>query len=248
MAAKGEKAKDKDDAVITAVYKVNLHCQQCARDIKKPLLKTQGVRTVDYDVEKAEVKVKGEIDVIKVHKLIERLSRKRVELVSPQPQIKVNDAASTEKKAEKSSTKQPILRTTSLKVHMHCDKCENDLQTKLLKHKDIYSVKTDMNAQILTVQGSIEPDQLLRFMRKNLHKSAEITSSKVVVEERKEKGKEDQTKPKPKSVESRETTTEFEVEKRVEVKTKEGTQPYFIHYVYAPQLFSDENPNACYVM
>jgi hypothetical protein len=36
--------------------------------------------------------------------------------------------------------------------------------------------------------------------------------------------------------------------KIVEVKTKEGKDPYFIHYVYAPQLFSDENPNACSVM
>jgi hypothetical protein len=35
-----KKVAEKD--VITAVYKVNLHCQQCARDIKKPLLSTQG--------------------------------------------------------------------------------------------------------------------------------------------------------------------------------------------------------------
>lgn len=40
---KTEKGKDeKDDGVINAVYKVNLHCDQCAREIKKPLLRTQG--------------------------------------------------------------------------------------------------------------------------------------------------------------------------------------------------------------
>ena len=33
----GEKAE-----AITAIYKVNLHCQQCWREIKRPLLKTQG--------------------------------------------------------------------------------------------------------------------------------------------------------------------------------------------------------------
>jgi copper chaperone CopZ len=37
-----EAAKVAEKDVITAVYKVNLHCQQCARDIKKPLLSTQG--------------------------------------------------------------------------------------------------------------------------------------------------------------------------------------------------------------
>lgn len=39
----GKKEKEKVDEVITAVYKVNLHCQQCARDIKKPLTRTQGI-------------------------------------------------------------------------------------------------------------------------------------------------------------------------------------------------------------
>lgn len=44
---KNEKGKDekkeKVEEVITAVYKVNIHCQQCARDIKNPLLtRTQG--------------------------------------------------------------------------------------------------------------------------------------------------------------------------------------------------------------
>lgn len=37
-----KKVKEKDDGVINAVYKVNLHCKQCARDIKKPLMATQG--------------------------------------------------------------------------------------------------------------------------------------------------------------------------------------------------------------
>lgn len=49
MAAEDEKKeKEKEEkveeaAIITAVYKVNLHCEQCARDIKKPLLRTQGI-------------------------------------------------------------------------------------------------------------------------------------------------------------------------------------------------------------
>lgn len=37
-----KKAKENDGGVITAVYKVNLHCPQCAREIKKPLIATQG--------------------------------------------------------------------------------------------------------------------------------------------------------------------------------------------------------------
>lgn len=29
----------------------------------------------------------------------------------------------------------PIVRTITVKVHMHCDKCEADLKRRLIKHK-----------------------------------------------------------------------------------------------------------------
>lgn len=37
----GEK-KEKEDEVICAVYKLNLHCRQCARQIQKPLKRCKG--------------------------------------------------------------------------------------------------------------------------------------------------------------------------------------------------------------
>ncbi|KAG7018918.1 Heavy metal-associated isoprenylated plant protein 4, partial [Cucurbita argyrosperma subsp. argyrosperma] len=72
----GEKAE-----AITAIYKVNLHCQQCWREIKRPLARTQ------VDMEKNEIRVKGSnLDVLKIHKQIEKLSKKRVDLNFSQSQ------------------------------------------------------------------------------------------------------------------------------------------------------------------
>lgn len=48
-----KKVKEKDDGVINAVYKVNLHCKQCARDIKKPLMATQGMYRAAFLVVKS---------------------------------------------------------------------------------------------------------------------------------------------------------------------------------------------------
>ncbi|KAK8614955.1 hypothetical protein V6N13_068742 [Hibiscus sabdariffa] len=253
--------KPKTDGVITAVYNVNLHCRQCACDIKKPLLRTQGVHGVELDVEKGEIKVKGHVDVIKIHKIIEKVSRKKVEIVSPK--IKIPDAAPPIKPKE---TKKQILRTTSMKVHLHCDKCEHDLRNKLLKHKDIYSVKSDIKAQTLTVEGTMETEKLLSYIKKKVQKYAEIISSKTV-EEKEEKKKEVVTvetkKKEKKEVEKVETKKEIvTVEAKKEevvaavvesgektiVKSSGATAPYFVHYVYAPQLFSDENPNACSIV
>ncbi|XP_040993575.1 heavy metal-associated isoprenylated plant protein 4 [Juglans microcarpa x Juglans regia] len=255
--------KEKVEEVINAVYRVNLHCQQCARDISKPLMRTQGVHAVDADFEKGEMKVKGVIDPIKMQKRIEKLSKKKVVLVSPI--VKPKESVTIEKK------KEPIMRTTSVKVHMHCDKCEQDLKKRLLMHKGIHSVKTDMKAQTLTVGGTIEPDNLLSYLKKKVNKLAEIITSKQAEKKEEKKEKDDQKptqkagdgKPKEKPTEksgdgkpssTTESTKIIEVFKEadqtkvVEVKAKEGNAPYFIHYVYAPQLFSDENPNACSVM
>ncbi|GKU92272.1 hypothetical protein SLEP1_g6021 [Rubroshorea leprosula] len=147
-----------------------------------------------------------------------------------------------------------IIRIISVKVHLHCEKCELDLRKKLLKHKSIYSVKTDMEAEILTIKGTIEPEKLLTYIRKKVNKHAEIIDSKTVKKKEKEKEEEEEKKEKKEEEKVEEIFTEkikiieIEEEVKVEVKGKEGEAPYFIHYVYAPQYFSDENPNACIVM
>ncbi|KAK3195307.1 hypothetical protein Dsin_026617 [Dipteronia sinensis] len=245
---KDEKKKEAD-GVITGIYKVNLHCPQCASKIKKPLLRTQGVQSVEADIEKSEIKVKGVIDVVKIHKLIEKLSKRKVELISPQIKINKETAATEIKQPAAKETKESIISTTSVKVHLHCEKCEHDLRKILLKHRGVHSVKTDMKAQTVTVQGTIESDKLLSYFRKKVHKHAEIITSipDQKKEEKKEKEKEKEKVEAPISTPSTKIV-EFKEEGKVEVKNKEINAPYFIHYVYAPQLFSDENPNACSIV
>ncbi|KVH89253.1 heavy metal-associated isoprenylated plant protein 4 [Cynara cardunculus var. scolymus] len=228
--AKDELAKK--ESITIAVYKANLHCPKCAHDIKKPLSRTPGVHKVDVKHEKGEITVEGIIEVKKIHERLEKWSRKKVEILSQ------------EKKAiEKKETKIETIRTTKIKAYMHCDKCEHDLRAKLLKHKGIHNVKTDIKSQTVVIEGTIEAEKIVTYMQKRARKHAEIIS------EPSSKGKVE------KKVETKEKVTvevtkivEFEERKKVEAQTKEGEVPYFVHYVYAPQLFSDENPNACLVM
>ncbi|KAL1085398.1 hypothetical protein V6Z11_D08G048100 [Gossypium hirsutum] len=194
----------KTEGVITAVYKVNLHCRQCTSDIKKPLMRTQGVHGVEFDVGKGEIKVTGVIDVIKIHRMIEKVSNKKVEILSPQIKIPDKDKATTTPSKPK-EIKKPILRTTSIKVHLHCDKCEQDLRNKLLKHKEMISSKT--------MEAKEEKKEIVKV-------EAKKEEVKVVGE-----------------------SSENKI-----VKSTDASAPYFVHYVYAPQLFSDENPNACTII
>lgn len=143
--------------------------------------------------------------------------------------------------------------------------------TCLFCYVAIHIVKTDTKAQTLTVQGTIDSAKLLTYIKKKVHKHAEIISSKTEEEKKKEeeekkkkeeekKKKEDEEKKKKEGekkkeevkVEVTKTITQvIELKETVKVegqKDKDGNIPYFVHYVYAPQLFSDENPNACCIV
>ncbi|KAF5199904.1 Heavy metal-associated isoprenylated plant protein [Thalictrum thalictroides] len=209
--------------IVTALYKLNLHCLQCARQVKKPLMRTQGVHSVDYDIKKGEIKVIGKIDGKKIHQQIEKISKRKVEMTIV-------------------DKKELVSTTTTLKLHMHCARCEYDLKKTILKLKGVHGVKSDLKSQTLVIEGTVEPPKLVKYIYKKVRKHAEI-----IVKKPEEKKPAVMKEVDVKFVETTKITDKGE-EKKIEVKFKETTNPYFIHYVYAPQLFSDENPNACSIM
>ncbi|KAH6812247.1 hypothetical protein C2S51_026009 [Perilla frutescens var. frutescens] len=225
--------EEKKVEVITAVYKTYLHCPKCAQDIQKPLLKIPGVHKVDTKFDKGEITITGAIDAKKIHARLQKWSKKKVQLIS-------------ETKSKEEVKKKENIRTITMKAFLHCDQCEREARKRLLMHKGIHNVKTDMKAETITVEGVIEAEKLKTYMKKRVHKYAEI------VQEKKKEEKKEEKKEKVKVVEEKfvigDKVVEFKEVEKVEVKIKEGGAPYFIHYVHAPQLFSDENPNACSIL
>ena len=110
-----------------------------------------------------------------------------------------------------------------------------------------------MKAQTLTMEGTIEPEKFKSYLKKKLQKHADITTAVDSSKPPEKKKESSEQKEKPKEKSSLETTTTTTTKIVAEIQTKDNDNnknnaPYFIHYVYAPQLFSDENPNACQVM
>ncbi|PKU60744.1 heavy metal-associated isoprenylated plant protein 4 [Dendrobium catenatum] len=213
------KAKEKVQ-VITAIYKLNLHCNECGRAIEKPIIRTQGVENVYIDVESGKVTVTGIFDAKKMHELIKKKSKKKVEWISFKPE----DKGVRKEEIVGKMRKEEVVKTAVIKLHLHCEKCENDLENKLLKLRGVHSVKIDRGEQTCTVVGIVEEEKLIEYIHKKAGKRGEIVQQKV------KKIKEDES------------------EKKEEVKSKDVAVPYFIHCTHAPQWFSDENPNSCSVM
>lgn len=65
---------------------------------------------MEADLEKGEIKAKGIFDPKKIQEKIEKLTKKKIELISPKVQIK--EIATTEKKVQ--ITKQKQVNTSSI--------------------------------------------------------------------------------------------------------------------------------------
>lgn len=105
---------------------------------------------------------------------------------------------------------------------------------------------TDVANDQVIVKGIIEPPKLVDYVYKRTRKQASIVKD----EEKKEEEKKEEEKKEGKEVEKKEGEEgKGEDDKKTDIKRSEYWPPkYYLEYAYAPQLFSDENPNACSVM
>eukprot|EP01018_Ginkgo_biloba_P032411 Gb_10390 [translate_table: standard] len=93
----------------------------------------------------------------------------------------------------------------------------------------VHSAEPDFKTQKFIVKGTIDLKDLVEYIYKKAKKRAEIVPPK------KEEKKGDDGKGGD--------------QKEKDGKKSEDVAPkYVIEYVHAPQLFSDENPNACSIM
>ncbi|KAL2339281.1 hypothetical protein Fmac_013727 [Flemingia macrophylla] len=247
---KGEEKKDenKEEAPPEIVLKVDMHCEACARKVAKALKGFQGVEEVSADSRTSKVVVKGKAaDPVKVCERVQKKSGKKVELISPLPKPPEED-----KKQEQEQTKEPTKEekkdelppvvTVVLKVRMHCDACAQRTQRRIRKIKGVESVETDLANDQVIVKGVIDPAKLVDQVYKKTKKQASIVKNE---EKKEEEKKEEEKKDEKKEGEE----NKGEEDNKTEIKRSEyGPLKNYIDYAYAPQFFSDENPEACSVM
>ncbi|KAM5569120.1 heavy metal-associated isoprenylated plant protein 19 [Rosa sericea] len=112
------------------------------------------------------------------------------------------------------------------KVSMHCNACERIVAKTLLKIKGVEKFATDMNNHKVVVTGKIDPEKVLKKLRKKTRKKVEIIDDK-------------EEKPKDASDEGYRARPLI-VHPLMFDCCKESDQLLM--------MFSDENPNACSIM
>ena len=102
-------------------------------------------------------------------------------------------------------------------------------------------METDLANDQVIVKGVVDPAKLVDHVYKRTKKQASIVKD--------EEKKEEEKKEEEKREEKEEEKKEGEEDNKTEIKRSEyWPSKNYIDYAYDPEIFSDENPNACSVM
>nr|GEW37185.1 heavy metal-associated isoprenylated plant protein 3 [Tanacetum cinerariifolium] len=210
-APKPEEKKEEPPQVITVVLKVNMHCEACAQEIRKRILKMKGVESAEPDLKASEVSVKGTFTAPALVEYIHKRTGKQAVIVKQDPEPKKEEEKPKEQKKD--------------------DGGEKKEETK------------DASA---SAGGAEEKDK---------DKDKDTDKGK---EEKKDGGGEEAAKPEGgppaggdemKMLELRRNEFQYYHPQNYQVYPARYTAESSYGYLpAAPQMFSDENPNACSVM
>lgn len=257
---KKEEEEKKEQVPPEIVLKVDMHCEACARKVARALKGFEGVEDVSTDSKASKVVVKGKAaDPIKVCERLQKKSGKKVELISPLPKPPAEEEKKEEAKEEPENKEEkkeepPAVVTVILKVRMHCEACAQVLQKRIRKIQGVDSVETDVGNDQVVVTGIVDPAKLADDVNKKTRKQVSIVikEEEKKEEEKKQEEKKEESKDgeggEKKHGESEQGKGSSDDDKSFDIKRSEyWPSKYYSDYAY-PQIFSDENPNACSVM
>ncbi|XP_047980345.1 heavy metal-associated isoprenylated plant protein 9 [Salvia hispanica] len=243
---------------------VDLHCVGCAKKIERSILKIRGVEGVAMDMAKNEVTIKGVIEPQAVCSRIMKKTKRRAKVLSPLPQ------AEGEPMPDIVASQVSGLATIELNVNMHCEACAEQLKKKILKMKGVRTAETELSSGKVTVTGTMDGDRLVDYVYRRTKKQAKVVPQpepepEKPAEEKKEEKPAEGEEAKPAEEEKKDKKDPApeegggEAEEEERSMEEQGMYKMMHSYHYqpmyvierippAPQLFSDENPNACFIM
>ncbi|KFK27834.1 hypothetical protein AALP_AA8G436000 [Arabis alpina] len=267
---KNESSNEKKTTTITVVLKVDMHCDGCASRIVKCVRSFQGVETVKSESEIGKLTVTGAVDPAKLREKLEEKTKKKVDLISPQPKKDNKDKGKSEEDKNKDKKpdnekkpKEVPVTTAILKLNFHCQGCIGKIQKTITKTKGVNGLTMDKEKNLVTVKGTMDVKKLVESLSEKLKRPVEVVPPK------KEKDKENESGGDKKKGGGggggdggggKENSGKNGGGDGVNMMEYMAAQPAYGYGYYpggpygypvqthAPQIFSDENPNACVVM
>lgn len=264
-----EEKKDKKDED-KIVLKVDMDCEGCKQKVRRALKGIPGLEKIDIDLKEQKVTVKGKLDARNVYETVKRKSGKRTVLLYPElkddkEEVLIDSITKIVDSIKDLVNPKPPDSTVVLKVKMHCGGCGKQVARSLRKMDGVMEVTVDLPNDKVTVKGrGLDAKKVCDRVQRSGRYCEIITPKEGSKKDDKKEEKKEEAKVEGKKEEAseekkeengkkKEEKTEEKEEKiedsKLEMKKYEYTAYRSIpEYVYAPEMFSDENPNACFIM
>ncbi|KAJ8754260.1 hypothetical protein K2173_002160 [Erythroxylum novogranatense] len=170
-----------------SVFKMDMHCEGCAKKVKRVVKHMDGVEGVIVDTAGNKLTVTGKVDTAKIKARLEEKTKKKVDIVSQpkkdggggggdkKPEEK-SEKKSEEKKAEE---KKPAKESTVvLKIRLHCDGCISKIKKIISKSKGVTNVAVDTAKEVVTVTGTMDVKELVPYLKDKLKRNVDVVPAK----------------------------------------------------------------------
>ncbi|CAN1134802.1 Heavy metal-associated isoprenylated plant protein 6, partial [Linum perenne] len=218
-----EAAGDKKDdgGKVVSVYKMDMHCEGCAKKIRRAVKHMAGVEDARTDFASNKLTVTGKVDPGKVKARVEEKIKKSVEIISPQPKKEGGGAPAADKKEEKkpateekkpaTEEKKPAAEEKKpeekkpappkesmvvMKIRTHCDGCITKMKKIIMKIKGVDSVVIDGAKDLVTVKGTMDVNELAPYLKEKLRRNVDVIPPAKKDDDKKDAGAEKKEKAK----------------------------------------------------
>ncbi|XP_052173905.1 heavy metal-associated isoprenylated plant protein 3-like [Diospyros lotus] len=183
-------AGKKDEGPAPVVLKVDLHCEGCAKKVKRAVRHFDGVEEVQVDMASNKLTVTGKVDAEKVRQRVEERIHKKAEIISqpkkdaaggdkkPDEKSEKKPDEKLEKKPEDNKPKAPPVSTVVMKIRLHCDGCMNKIKRITKKFNGVQSVTMDGQKDLVTVTGTMDVNQFIPYLKEKLKRSVDVVPPK----------------------------------------------------------------------
>ncbi|CAN8247208.1 unnamed protein product [Cochlearia groenlandica] len=187
-----KKGKNTSPSPITAVIKVDMHCDGCIAKIISLARGLKGVETVRADPASNKLTLIGFMDPVKITEKLQKKSKKKIELLSPKPkkEAKANNDPKPENNKNNNKTMVAV-STVLLKLNCSCDGCTKKIHKTISKTKGVYEVKMDKEKEVVTVTGTMDTKAVTENLKRKLKKTVQVLPEK---KKNKNKNKEENSK------------------------------------------------------
>ncbi|KAK3042050.1 hypothetical protein RJ639_001752 [Escallonia herrerae] len=270
---KPEEKKEEPKPPSPVVLFVDLHCVGCAKKIERSILRIRGVEGVMIDMGLNQVTIKGVVEPQAICNKIMKKTKRRVKLVSPVPAAEGEPVPEVVASQVSESTSVELIVNMhceacaqQLKSKILKMKGVRTVETELSSGKVTVTGTMDANRLVEYVyrrtkkQAKIVPQPVPEKPQeetKGDEKPAEEKKEEAAAEEKKVGGENKPPEEEKKEGGEDKGSEKKEDEGGVNIQLEEQSMQRMVYYYQdqplyvmdrippAPQLFSDENPNAC---